>query len=261
MTDYAKWNRFVDEDSEEEEQSSAPRVTKFDGTGGRTIQIGPKGAMLLDSSTPCATASPASPAATSSWDTTNGGLCEDFAWRQTRDEVVVQLFVRSASLKAKDVSVTYDAASRALVVSAEGRALLDGVLLHAIEPNPSADGEAPVDWELKRRNTGQPAAAVLLLREEEVKEEGKEAAVAAQRFLELTLRKKPPLPGVVVWWKSLCEGGAEIDVTAIAGRDSAALRDTRAAWDEAHAMFRSKVAAQERVEVDLSEAEAEAEDD
>jgi len=239
MTDYRKWDRFEDSDGEEEaEGSSAPVVTKFDGSGGRTIQIGPDGATLLEPIGGGGKAEAPTPAR-QEWDTKNGSLLETFAWRQSRDEVVVQLFVNSSSLKARDILVTYDASSRLLrITSGEGHALFCDTLLHDIEPNGAGDGEPPVDWELKRKTIG-----------------GSE-----RRFLELTLRKKAPFAGVTVWWRSLCVGGPEVDVSAIEGRDSAAAQSTRAAWEEAHALFLSRVAARERVEIDLSEeAEAEAE--
>ena len=235
MTDYAKWGRFVDDEDEDEEAqfSSPPRVTKLES--GRSFKIGPQGAVLLDPSEALERAQIGSPAPV--WDSSNGGVTAEYAWRQTRDEVVLQWFVSSPTVKAKDIALTYNEESRALRVTAADQELLCHTLPHDIEPNKGTDGEAPVDWELKRRSDG-----------------GDE-----QRFLELTLRKRAPagLARVIVWWRSAVVGGPQIDLDSIVGRDSATAQSNLSAWEQAHAMFRSKMAdgggLREKITIDLSE--------
>ena len=240
-TDYSKWDRFEDSDEEDAHPQQAPVVTKFDD-GSKTVQIGPQGMTIMDPSG-SSTSSRFKLAGNSAqiaplWNTINGGLTETYAWSQSREEVTLQWFISSAvTVKAKDVTIVYDADVRKLLVNLAGQdqSLLSETLLHEVEPNPGTEGEAPFDWELKRKGEKGPSPT-----------EQKQ-----QCFIELTLRKKAPFDGVTLWWASMFVGGPEIDVTAIQGRDQAAAQSSRSVWEEAHRMFQAKVATREKIVLDL----------
>ena len=245
-TDYAKWDRFEDSDEEDALPRQAPVVTKFED-GAKTVKIGPQGLTLMKEEhgnpSGSSTSSRFKQAGKSAqisplWNTINGGLTDNYAWSQSREEVTLQWFISSSFIvKAKDVTIVYDEAVRKLLVNLAGQdqTLLSETLLHDVEPNPGTEGEAPFDWELKRKD-----------------EEGPNEQKQQQRcFIELTFRKKAPFAGVTLWWASMFVGGPEIDVTAIQGRDQAAAQSSRSVWEEAHRMFQAKVATREKIVLDV----------
>lgn len=248
--DYSKWDRLArdieDDEEYDEEENPEPLVTRFDEAGGKSITIGPGGASIAAaasstaSQTLKATPTPAA-GADSSVHTKNGGRTADYAWSQSRDEVVVQMPL--AQQRARDLRVSFDSKTKLLRIThaqpSGDTELLSRALHHDIHPAETDDGAlATVDWEVRSRPRS-PA-------------DGSE-----ERILELTLRKKPPFPGVTVWWKAVCVGDPEIDVSKIAGRDAAKVQDTNSLWREAHAQFLDKVRTDERVVVDLEEEEEE----
>ena len=232
MVSYAKWDKFVSElEDEDEDEDEEERVKVTTLEGGSSVRLGPDGAEILPTATATASSGSAKAASTqSTWSTKNGGRTEEHAWRQGRDEVVVELFLQSTSTRAKDVVISYDAMERLFVVKAHGAPVLSKKLMYDIEPNPGAgsEGESVVDWEIKSRG-------------------------GAERFIEFTLRKKSPFAGVCIWWKCVFVGDPEIDVTTIEGRDSASAQSNRIAWEEAHKMFIEKVQTRERVELDIED--------
>lgn len=250
--DYSKWDRMArdieDDEEYDEEEAPQPLVTRFDDARGKSITIGPCGASIASTAPTAEQAPKAAPvpaAGADSSSTKNGGRTTDYSWSQSRDEVVMQMPL--AQQRARDLRVSFDSKTRLLRITHAqpgGEAeLLSRTLQHDIHPAETDDGTlATVDWEVRSRRPREAADGA----EEE-------------RILELTLRKKPPFPGVTVWWKAVCEGDPEIDVSKIAGRDAAKVQDTNSLWREAHELFLEKVRTNERVVVDLEgEEEAEA---
>ena len=69
--------------------------------------------------------------------------------------------------------------------------------------------------------------------------------------MEIVFRKVSPIPGSVIWWKNVFIGDAEIDLTAIPGRGSAS-KEVATAWDEAHQLFKERIANRELIDINLS---------
>ena len=231
MVSYAKWDKFVSElEDDEDDEEERVKVTTLEG--GSSVRLGPGGAEILPTATTTSASSSGGKASfpQPSSSTKNGGRTEEHAWRQGRDEVVVELFLQSTYTRAKDVIISYDAMERLFVVKAHGAPLLSKKLMYDIEPNPGAgsEGESVVDWEIKSRG-------------------------GVERFIEFTLRKKSPFAGVAIWWKCVFVGDPEIDLNSIEGRDTASAQSNRIAWEEAHKMFIEKVQTRERVELDIED--------
>ena len=63
----------------------------------------------------------------------------------------------------------------------------------------------------------------------------------SERYISIVLKKKSPLERTVQWWSCVFQGDQEIDVTAIAER-KLITQDFKDVWNEAHRMFREKIA-------------------
>lgn len=219
MVDYSKWKDFGAELSDSEDEDEGPRVTQL--SAGDRVSVGPTGLSLVSPA--------AGVGAPSSRQSAEGpelnrqtGASGVFRWSQDATHVCVEVPASSAC-RAKSVSV--DLSAQNVLSVREGDALLaGGALRYAVQAE-----EGGVDWELLSGDEG--------------------------RFVRVTLTKKSPIAGAVLWWSCVFVGDDEIDVGAIRGRKSAgtgagSLSDS---WKEAHRMFRERVGKEERVLVDADE--------
>lgn len=149
----------------------------------------------------------------------NGGLVEGrYAWRQTKDSVVVEVFVADGT-KAKDVKVQVE--DTKVCITAAGIPALAGEWEFKVEPDEDAN-----DWEMCNCH--------------------------GRRAVRLTVRKAKLHGGlsVVVWWKRVLKGDPEIDTTKIEDRKKGASESFSKAWEEAHIKFRESVQAREKTVID-----------
>jgi len=181
------------------------------------------------------------------------------SWSQTRDDVDLYIKVPTAT-KAPAVSVSITGAltwkDRESAVGTSTQPLLTLTLLssssspppslscrlpHPVYVGDADDADAEVealqpDWEMKTFGEG--------------------------RHVKISLKKAVPMAGMVLWWKTPVEGGAEIDVGEIAdrtkGTGTAGGDGTyKEAWDEAHRMFKEKIKDKEKgkTEIDCGDGE------
>jgi hypothetical protein len=180
--------------------------------------------------------------------TLNGGYTGTYYWSQTRDEVIIRKLI-DINTKARDIMVSYtdDAAARfeggrpLLKISNKvcGN-ILSGSLQFDILPNDkeitqnSGLADAHIDWEIIE----------MVIPPLETK----------SRVIEITLKKKSPIPGTAFWWKNVFVGDPEIDLNEISGRseNSSIGLDS---WQEAHRQFQQRVQenVKEQISVDISE--------
>merc|ERR1719335_880198 len=143
--------------------------------------------------------------------TTNGGVCEDrYAWSQTKDTVVVDVFV-PVDTRAKDIQIKYDETDVSLKVG--GVQLFGGKWKFKVVRPEDADD---IDWEMKTYGN--------------------------QRTVRLTVRKEdvPGGMGIVCWWSCVIQGDPGIDVSQIEGRKNKQNTSFVDAWAEAHKEFKEK---------------------
>eukprot|EP00658_Telonema_sp_P-2_P067521 TRINITY_DN5643_c0_g1_i1.p1 TRINITY_DN5643_c0_g1~~TRINITY_DN5643_c0_g1_i1.p1 ORF type:complete len:268 (+),score=90.68 TRINITY_DN5643_c0_g1_i1:129-932(+) len=142
----------------------------------------------------------------------NGGETGDGAgvWCQDKGSCTLSVWV-PAGTKARDTTVRLN--QKQLGVWVKGAAVLEGTLAHEVEE--PEDGEA--EWELKDTEDG-----------------------SGRRVCRVVLIKKAP-GGVTIWWPRLLDQDEnDIDTTQIQGRRN--VEANKSAWEEAHRMFRQKVA-------------------
>ena len=238
MVDYSKWNSFGD-DEEDEETFSHPRVTTFEGEKGRSFVIGPSGVNILKASTSEPVHLKASKKETVvefQLDATNGGIMESYTWSQTSHEVFIRKIVPS-DLKASNVNVKFEPSSGLLSAFdlKSNICLFEGNISYKVEFD-SDDQIGSVQWELVTVSESSK----------------KKGPTVDHRVLEITLKKVSPIPRSIIWWKNVFVGSPEIDVTAIAGRGSAS-KESASVWDEAHKLFREKIATRELINVDVDD--------
>ena len=248
---------------------------------------------------PPPSAPPATPAAAAAAPTPpslsrNGSVVGcSYCWSQAADEATLSVFCPPGT-RAKDVSVRLVDAAESfsvsrpllpphahlpprLLVSLRGAPLFDHQLAYAVErPTPGGGGgevgggggdEGGGDDDASRARAAAAAAA-----EppdwEIVDDEPAEAAAGGRppkgRCVRVFLRKRSPAAGVVVWWARFAAGEPAIDTASISDRARGAARAgaARAAWAEAEAAFKAKVAAHKAgPEDDRLPVEVDADDD
>jgi hypothetical protein len=236
MVDYSKWDNFGADEEDDEETFQRPRVTTFEGEKGRSFVIGPSGASLVKASDTRPIILPSNSPVEVELDRTNGGITDNFTWSQDRYEVCLRRAVQS-ELKATNVHIDFNPVDNFLSVrdSSTGATFFEGVLRYKFEINEQE--LCPIQWELVTIGS-HPSSSSSTRRD--------------QRVLEIVLRKVSPIPGSIIWWKMVFIGDPEIDVTTIAGRGKVST-EISSAWDEAHKLFREKIACRELVSVDIDE--------
>jgi hypothetical protein len=235
MVDYSKWDNFGADEEDYEDTFQRPRVTTFEGEKGRSFVIGPSGASLVKASETHPILLPSNSPVEVELDRTNGGITDNFTWSQDRYEVCLRRAVQS-ELKASNVQIDYNPVDNFL--SARDRStgvnFFEGVLRYKFEINEEL---CPIQWELVV--IGSHSSSSNTYRRD-------------QRVLEIVFKKISPIPGSIIWWKMVFIGDPEIDVTTIAGRGKVST-DISNAWDEAHKLFREKIACRELVSVNIDD--------
>ena len=235
MVDYSKWDSFGDDDDENDSDviSHLPHVTTFEGEKGRSFVIGPSGVNLIPT---LPTHLPDQKEVPLALNCKNGGVTSSFTWSQDRNEVRICKIVAS-DLKASNVKIDFDASKDKLAVFEihPYRVIFEGTLRYKFEID--YDDLCPIQWELVRT----PANTTVC-----------NEKTGDDRILEIVFKKVSPIPGSVIWWKNVFVGDTEIDVTAISGRGSTS-KEVAAAWDEAHQLFKSRIASRELIDVNLED--------
>ena len=90
---------------------------------------------------------------------------------------------------------------------------------------------AELDWEIKD----------LTEVEAETGADGAVATAPPRRLLCITLPKRPPAPGVVVWWQGVLSGHPTIDLNGLEDRDTAKQTVFQQNWNTAHRQFKEKM--------------------
>ena len=88
---------------------------------------------------------------------------------------------------------------------------------------------AELDWEIKD----------LTEVEAETGADGAVATAPPRRLLCITLPKRPPAPGVVVWWQGVLSGHPTIDLNGLEDRDTAKQTVFQQNWNTAHRQFKN----------------------
>lgn len=242
MVDYSKWDHIdVSDDSDEDEGRTFPKVTKFEKPG--SIKISKEGVSFAES-LPLTTKQ--SNINTSSsivhndsllW--RNGSKLEKFVWSQTQTEVTVRFNV-PADLAAKNIKIKFTDTKTLHITEINSKAgspyNFNGRFQYYIRSGDSLDSDTDEysDWEI--------------------------LTIQDQRYIVITLQKVSVIAGAVFWWDRVFEGDPAIDVTTIAdrrgqrpqgGQETLSSADTSHSnvWEEAHKMFREKVASQQPREV------------
>ena len=264
MVDYSKWDKFAADLSDDDEQEGilrqSPRVTALEGEKGRSFVIGPSGTQLLPeppmkaitttsvsssaaviTASSCSSSSSLSSTAAAPFEllsSRNGGITNRCTWCQDRSEVILRKEL-PISTKAGDIRVTFDPIESVLkVTTQDNNIVMEGTVRYKFELN---DEElCPIQWELVTIT---------------------DAAAVEHRVLELALKKLSPIPGAVIWWKNVFVDDPEIDVTTIPDRQvSQTSKEISGAWDEAHRLFKERVAAREPITIDLGEGDGDGDD-
>lgn len=151
--------------------------------------------------------------------TTNGGVCGDrYAWSQTKDSVVIDVFV-PADTKAKDIQIKYDEFDVSLKVGSQQ--LFGGKWkFKVLKPE---DGD--IDWEIK--------------------------SFSGRRTVRLSVNKAdvPGGMGIVCWWSCVIQGDPGIDVSQIQGRKNTQNTSFADAWAQAHKDFKDKIQTRQKVDI------------
>ena len=233
--DYSKWDSFGDDDDENDSDvvSHLPHVTTFEGERGRSFVIGPSGVNLIHTSSAHPPLQKDVPLALNC---KNGGVTSSYTWSQDRNEVRICKIVAS-DLKASNVKADFDASQDTLSVFEINphSVILEGTLRYKFEID--HDGLCPIQWELVRTPVNSTVC---------------NKNTRDNRILEIVFKKVSPIPGSVIWWKNVFVGDTEIDVTAISGRGSTS-KEVAAAWDEAHQLFKTRIASRELIDINLDD--------
>lgn len=228
MVDYRKWDKFVSELSDDDDIS--PQVTTIDSAAGAQVTIGPQGVSINSSPKILSVPSPA-PSRESHWK--NGSVLDTYMWSQTAAEVVVKIFLPSGC-RAKSILLTLTPDNAIRITMAGSRPgdppFFERTLRYPIVSNDASEDSCGVDWEVMDHPVEAGTAVVVL-----------------------TLRKKSPIPGAVMWWSNVFVGDPEIDVSKIEGRTINT--QTALAWAEAHKMFQERIRDKAQIAVDADDDE------
>lgn len=189
MVDYSKWNNFEVSDSEDEDdEPTAPRVTRLED--GAKIQIGPTGSTVFthpSSKEAAGSNSTSSSKATRKYsgkvlDSTNGGICETFAWSQDRYEATLQVTV---PIDTKAADITFAVTEKHLSVQIKHTHFFGGDLAYAIAIDEDDIISRGIIWELSDYSE-------------------------TNRLLVFSLVKKSPIQGSFIWWKHVFPADPEV---------------------------------------------------
>jgi hypothetical protein len=225
MVDYSKWNKFAADVSDDEEDfpSYQPHVTSFDKS--QSVSIGPQGSTIQPMG-PSIKEKQKVESYVSFFDSFpyNGACLEKYSWTQSALNVALRIPIPK-HLKSKDVNVDvsqFNAFSVSLKLTTE--VILAGQLRYQIVYNDTSYGDSAVDWEIIDYNN--------------------------EKYIEIIMNKRCPIPGAVLWWSQVFLDEEEIDVSKLQGRKGTtdAINST---WDEAHRMFRENIQSREAIDIDI----------
>jgi len=270
--DYSKWDNIDVSDSEEEEEVTLPRVTKFDAPS--TISTNKDGTVTVSAD---ADDSSKSKIKSSQNDglrniefisesqikrmkkLTEGGdhfidsnSKSKVFWSQDRHEVIISVAFSSKRIRPKDIFVT---ATGVLPYSQKSSAVGSG-------QNRSGEGcgtisiEAKAEYSLERTVLLEGTLPHFVHFSEEEDEIDwdiedyephndtfeEENSNAVDKLVRVSLHKAVPMIGVSLWWSQPLTHCSKIDINNIEGRrESDRKIQLKEVWDEAHNMFREKV--------------------
>lgn len=158
----------------------------------------------------------------------NGLDCGDLVWSQTGDAVLVRVRV-PAGTKARQIRVTV--LPDRVTVMLDSRVHCDIALKNPVD---ASDELVEGCWEL-------------------VDEPG-----ATGRAVSISLRKKVQVQGFVHWWAQLRPSDAPIDVTTLQDRRAPG-ESFAAVWEEAHKIFKERVATRKPTEIEIDDDDDDAE--
>ena len=244
MVDYKKWDRFVAELSDDDEDFRNPMVHTFDKDGGETIEINNEGFKVKEKAPTSASApksielaernhiTPSTNASQAKLEVDDSKVinCDSYSWSQDRHEVVISIPIEE-SQRGKDINVSIKG-KKIQILGSDNTVILDKVLQFDIDRN-NEDGE--VDWEIISKSNSPSSEGKSKLR----------------KCIRVTLRKKSPIPGAVFWWKNVFVGDPEIDVTKIQGRNSKQGLELQDAWKDSHQKFIDSIANREKITVEI----------
>eukprot|EP01063_Lacrimia_lanifica_P022401 TRINITY_DN30006_c0_g1_i1.p1 TRINITY_DN30006_c0_g1~~TRINITY_DN30006_c0_g1_i1.p1 ORF type:complete len:285 (+),score=122.24 TRINITY_DN30006_c0_g1_i1:45-899(+) len=209
--DYSKWDKLDVSDDEEEYDEDGGGEMDMEGVEASPTPPVPAAAPSVIPPQ-ASQAAPTSPGARL---TKNGGRNGDaMYWTQTPDEVTVH-FAAAQGTRARDVKVRLTKTRLTCEVK-QGDAA-GGDLAFPIKLSDDED-ETDLDWEV----LDHPVEA-------------------GQRLVRVTLRKDAP-GNTVAWWTRVFKGDEEIPLDSIADRKGAKAAEAQKVWDEAHRIFKERVA-------------------
>eukprot|EP00918_Siedleckia_nematoides_P053900 GHVU01117757.1.p2 GENE.GHVU01117757.1~~GHVU01117757.1.p2 ORF type:complete len:337 (-),score=57.24 GHVU01117757.1:384-1394(-) len=180
------------------------------------------------------------------WLYRNGRIDEQLAWAQTKDGVVLHLFVDRS---VRGAELTVDVTESTLTIKRNGETLLEGEFPYKVV----VEDDEPVLWEVLSIPVpvppgSPPASAVDKEASAAVMPSQPPAAQTPQqrRAVHVTLRKQQIIPGASMWWTQLLKHLPEIPMSAIEDRQggsSAAFLET---WNSAHEKFKERLAERKR---------------
>eukprot|EP01039_Chlorochromonas_danica_P002478 gene2478-2715_t len=254
MVDYSKWDRLAADLSDEEDIESSFTTTTLAQPG--KVTIGPHG-YSINPQQPSSSSSPATAPSSSSaiiseptaamkqskeWQAIclNGGEVRRdsyrYLWSQDRYSVTLSLFVQ-ANLLGPEVQILLVGEEKnvlKVLKRSDQLVLLDGRLQYPIEPTGEADNpyDSVCDWEFKPIPWSS------------------NSTVADEKLLQITLKKKSPLPNTTIWWRKVfIEEEEEIDINNLVGRREFDHKGFAEVYEEAHRLFREKIAKNQPIEV------------
>lgn len=255
MVDYSKWDRLAADLSDEEDIGSSFTTTTLSQPG--QVTIGPHGYSINPhpphTTSPSPVTAPSSSSAITTAPTTaikqskewqaiclNGGEVRrdscHYLWSQDRYSVTLSLFVKANLLGPEVQFLVIGEEKKVLKVlkRSDQLVLLVGQLQYPIELTGEADNpyDSVCDWEFKPIpwcNT---------------------SLVTDEKFLQITMKKTSPLPNTTIWWRKVfAEEEEEINISNIVGRREVDHKGFAEVYEEAHKLFREKIAKNQPIEV------------
>lgn len=261
--DYSKWDNIdvsSSEDENDDYDGNTPRVTTLSGPS--TITRSADGTIsAVDASAVAPTDANKKSTSTSSrgvdYLTKDGGQFLDeetksyIFWSQERNEVIISVVFDPTNIKSKDISVKTegvlpfsqcltavggDADNKgSLLVQAKASSVSALTLFRGKFPHfvhfPDGEEEESIDWEI---DSCEYHGVLDLL--------STVGCVGQTKLVRITLLKAVPMAGVSLWWSHPLLHCPKTDVNAIGGRKGDRQDEIKAAWNEAHQMFREKMA-------------------
>lgn len=234
VLDYSKWDHIGDSESDEDmPQVHVSKLTeKTTFANGLTATPATKGSTQAQPSVVSSAAVSSKAAQGTAVDayTRNGGQTNSYLWCQDERTCTVRLPVPKGT-RAKFVRVKAQNQSLHVGVitppNKQAVQCLEGKLAFPID---ESDEALEDHWRLED--------ATLPLGQ----------ASKDHRCLVITLTKKTPVAGVVMWWNRVMQDDAPLDTTKFADRQNSG-KSITSAWSEAHKLFKEKVAKIEKVDI------------